>query len=172
MFYHTLLRAERQPCRSRKLLRQRHLPHCPLKQKSWIDKKNKNTYQAVFQKKVLEQLKETQLTVGQPKVLDYLKDHNGVSQKELALGCRIEAGSLTSILNRMEEKGMIERRIQNGNRRTFHIYLTPKGEELQKCVENAFLVLEEEVFKGISLEDREAFMRIFQDIYKNIMTME
>ena len=137
MFYHTLLRAERQPCRSRKLLRQRHLPHCLLKQKSWLDKKNENTYQAVFQKKVLEQ-----------------------------------AGSLTSILNRMEEKGMIERRIQNGNRRTFHIYLTPKGEELQKCVENAFLVLEEEVFKGISLEDREAFMRIFQDIYKNIMTME
>ena len=49
------------------------------------------------QKKLMEQLKDTGLTLGQPKVLDYLKDHDGVSQKEIAAGCLIEAGSLTSI---------------------------------------------------------------------------
>ena len=36
------------------------------------------------QKKLMEQLKDTGLTLGQPKVLDYLKDHDGVSQKEIA----------------------------------------------------------------------------------------
>ena len=56
------------------------------------------------QKKLMEQLSDTGLTLGQPKVLDYLKDHDGASQKEIAAGCLIEAGSLTSILNRMEEK--------------------------------------------------------------------
>lgn len=61
------------------------------------------------QKKLMEQLKDTGLTLGQPKVLDYLKDHDGVSQKEIAAGCLIEAGSLTSILNRMEEKELIEK---------------------------------------------------------------
>ena len=63
----------------------------------------------MIQKKLMEQLKDTGLTLGQPKVLDYLKDHDGASQKEIAAGCLIEAGSLTSILNRMEEKGLIER---------------------------------------------------------------
>ena len=38
----------------------------------------------------MEQLKDTGLTLGQPKVLDYLKDHDGVSQKEIAAGCLIE----------------------------------------------------------------------------------
>ena len=66
------------------------------------------------QKKLMEQLKDTGLTLGQPKVLDYLKDHDGVSQKEIAAGCLIEAGSLTSILNRMEEKDLIERKMLNG----------------------------------------------------------
>lgn len=61
------------------------------------------------------------LTPGQPKVLDYLKEHDGASQKEIAGACGIEAGSLTSVLNRMEEKHMIERRILNGNRRTLSL---------------------------------------------------
>ena len=75
------------------------------------------------QKKLMEQLADTGLTLGQPKVLDYLKDRDGASQKEIAAGCLIEAGSLTSILNRMEEKDLIERKMLNGNRRTFHIFI-------------------------------------------------
>mgnify|MGYP002529435060 CR=1 FL=1 len=62
----------------------------------------------LIQKRILEKVKESGLTLGQPKVLDYLKNHDGASQKEIAAGCFIEAGSLTSILNRMEEKGLIQ----------------------------------------------------------------
>ena len=60
--------------------------------------------QMLIQKRLLERVKASGLTLGQPKVLDYLKNHDGASQKEIAAGCFIEAGSLTSILNRMEEK--------------------------------------------------------------------
>lgn len=83
-----------------------------------------------LQKKLLAQLKDTGLTLGQPKVLDYLKEHDGANQTEIARGCHIEAASLTSILNRMEEKGIIERRMLNGNRRSLHVFLTDKGREL------------------------------------------
>ena len=78
--------------------------------------------QMLIQKRLLERVKASGLTLGQPKVLDYLKNHDGASQKEIAAGCFIEAGSLTSILNRMEEKGLIERRMLNGNRRTFSYF--------------------------------------------------
>jgi DNA-binding MarR family transcriptional regulator len=91
--------------------------------------------QMLIQKRLLERVKASGLTLGQPKVLDYLKNHDGASQKEIAAGCFIEAGSLTSILNRMEEKGLIERRMLNGNRRTFHIFMTESGKKSQKLVE-------------------------------------
>ena len=65
----------------------------------------------LVQRGLLERLKNTGLTIGQPKVLDYLKDHDGSSQKEIARNCFLEAGSLTSILNRMEEKGLINRKV-------------------------------------------------------------
>ena len=67
------------------------------------------------QKKLMEQLADTGLTLGQPKVLDYLKDHDGASQKEIAAGCLIEAGSLTSILKLVEEAfKKIEKTALNG----------------------------------------------------------
>ena len=124
------------------------------------------------QKKLMEQLKDTGLTLGQPKVLDYLKDHDGVSQKEIAAGCLIEAGSLTSILNRMEEKDLIERKMLNGNRRTFHIFMTESGKKNQKLVEEAFKKIEKTALSGISEEEQKLFMEIFCRIYRNLADMK
>ncbi len=124
--------------------------------------------QMLIQKLLLERIKHTGLTLGQPKVLDFLKDHDGASQKDIATGCLIEAGSLTSILNRMEERGLIERRILNGNRRTFHIFLTEEGRKGQKIVEEGFKDIENLAFQDISKEEMEAFMKTYESICKNL----
>ena len=126
----------------------------------------------LIQKRILEKVKESGLTLGQPKVLDYLKNHDGASQKEIAAGCFIEAGSLTSILNRMEEKGLIERRMLNGNRRTFHIYLTKEGWKSQKLVEESFLEIEKQALKGITEEEFDAYLTFSRKIFKNLMLTE
>ena len=122
----------------------------------------------MVQKKLMEQLKDTGLTLGQPKVLDYLKDHDGASQKEIAAGCLIEAGSLTSILNRMEEKGLIERKMLNGNRRTFHIFMTEEGRKKQQLVGQSFQEIERKALSDISEEELAAFMSVYRKIYANL----
>ena len=126
--------------------------------------------QAVLHKKLLSNLKNTCLTLGQPKILDYLKDHDGASQKEIAAACYIEAASLTSILNRMEEKGMIERRMLNGNRRSFYIFMTPFGKELQEEVANSFTMLEEEAFQNIPEKKKEELIDLLLTIHNNLIT--
>lgn len=128
--------------------------------------------QAMVQRALLARIKGSGLTLGQPKVLDYLKDHNGSSQKEIARGCHIEAGSLTSILNRMEEKGLVERRMLHGNRRNSYVFLTEKGEELRNLVTESFESIENEVFRGISEADRQQFMKTFSRIYENLTSKE
>lgn len=124
--------------------------------------------QALLHKRLLNGLSDTCLTLGQPKVLDYLKEHNGVSQKEIAAGCHIEAASLTSILSRMEEKGMIERKMLNGNRRSLYVFLTDFGKELCYTVEQEFRNIEEIAFAGITDEERQDFMDTFMKIYGNL----
>lgn len=120
-----------------------------------------------LQKKLLAQLKDTGLTLGQPKVLDYLKEHDGANQTEIARGCHIEAASLTSILNRMEEKGIIERRMLNGNRRSLHVFLTDKGRKLGLQVDRSFFDLEAQGFAGIDDAERQQFIDTLLKIYHN-----
>ena len=59
----------------------------------------------MVQKALLNRIKDTGLTSGQPKILDYLMHHDGAIQKEIAVFCHIEPASLTVILNGMENKG-------------------------------------------------------------------
>ncbi len=128
--------------------------------------------QMLVQRGLLERLKETGLTIGQPKVLDYLKEHDGSNQKEIARACFLEAGSLTSILNRMEEKGLIERRMLNGNRRSFHVFLTENGKKNQELVEEMFAEIEKDALDGISSEEFETFMEVYRKIYGNLLQAE
>lgn len=124
---------------------------------------------SMIQKNFMEQVKSSGLTSGQPKVLDYLRDHNGANQKEIAAACHIEPGSLTSVLNRMEEKGLIERRMLEGNRRTFYIFMTDEGSRLKDLVEDNFASIEKKAFRNISSEDQASFMETFSKIYENLM---
>lgn len=124
--------------------------------------------QMLVQKVLLEQLKGSGLTIGQPKILDYLNEHDGSNQKEIAKACFLEAGSLTAILNKMEEKNLIERRMLNGNRRSFHIFLTEEGKEKQKLVNDAFSKAENCAFSGLTDEERSQCVSAFKKIYSNL----
>ena len=120
--------------------------------------------QMLVQKALMERVKESGLTIGQPKVLDYLKDHDGSSQKDIARACFIEAGSLTTILNGMEEKGLIERRTLNGNRRSYHIFMTDEGKRKQQMIDEAFADIEEKAVSDISDEEYSQFMSVYQKL--------
>ena len=90
--------------------------------------------QGMFQRRILARLAGSGLTAGQPKVLNYLGLHNGSVQKNIALGCQIDPATLTGLLGRMEEKGLVERRAEGGDRRALHVYLTDFGWEKQREV--------------------------------------
>lgn len=127
--------------------------------------------QALFHKKLFSYLKPSDLTLGQPKVLDFLKDHDGTTQKDIAKACQIEPTSAARVLQGMEEKGMIERKMLNGNRRSLHVFLTEKGRKLQKDVEEAFRKLEQEAFCGMEKEEISRIMEAFLKIYTNLQNL-
>ena len=106
--------------------------------------------------------------MGQPKVLEYLMEHDGAEQKEIAMGCHVEAPSLTSILNRMERDGLIERRMLHGNRRSYHIFVTAKGKEKQQRVAEGFAEVETCAFEGVAEAEKAAFLHTFAILYENL----
>ena len=121
-----------------------------------------------LQKQLLDRLKGTGLTLGQPKVLDYLRDHNGASQKAIAQACHMEPGSLSVILTRMEGQGLLRRQAAEGDRRTLHVFLTPQGTLRMEQVTQAFQVLEDQAFQDIPPAQRAAFLQTLQKVYDNL----
>lgn len=126
----------------------------------------------LLQKRMLAKGKDAGLTMGQPKVLDYLGSHDGVSQRQIAAACCIEPATLTSLLNRMEERGLVERRTLHGNRRTFYVFLTELGRAMQRQVAADFAELEETAFRGVPDEERETALRVLERVCGNLRTEE
>lgn len=103
-----------------------------------------------FQKFLISKIKDTDLTSGQPKVLDYLREHDGAFQKEIASVCHIEPATITSVLLGMENKKLITRKMCNGNRRNLYVYLTDKGKQLADRVKSEFDSIEERALNGFT----------------------
>lgn len=123
----------------------------------------------MIQKALVTSVKDTGLTSGQPKVLDYLKDHNGAVQKNIAAGCHIEPASLTAILNGMETKGLIERRLCPDNHRFYNVYLTETGRLYVGRLENEFDTIESYALQNFSEADKEQLIEYLSRIYNTML---
>ena len=128
--------------------------------------------QSLFQRSVMAELNGSGLTAGQPKVLDYLGRHDGSVQKDIAAGCQIDPATLTGLVNRMEEKGLIRRCNEDGNRRSLHVYLTEQGWDKQREVRQTMERQSEAVQAGLSEEQRAQLLDCLYKVCANMTDME
>ena len=120
-----------------------------------------------FQKLLFGSLDGT-LTLGQPKILDHLREHDGDIQKDIAAACCIEQPSLTSILSGMEKNGLIVRKTADGNRRSLYVYLTDKGREYSEKIGSDFLHIENKAFEGFTEAEKKNLIDYLTRINENI----
>ena len=107
------------------------------------------------------------ITSGQPKVLDYLVEHNGASQTDIARACGLEASTLTPILDGMEKSGYVERKRVDGDRRTYHIFLTVLGHEKANQVIALFSNIQNELLEGMNEQEQQEFHRLLTIVHDN-----
>jgi len=124
--------------------------------------------QTMFTKQVFEQLEGRGLSSGQPKILEYLYEHDGSVQKDIAQACKIEPATVTSLLSRMEKSKIIERKMQNNNRRFWYVYLTEKGREEAVYVKKAFDTVKEIALKDFTNKEKELFIEYLKRVNKNL----
>lgn len=107
------------------------------------------------------------LMPGQPKILEFLFEHNGATQKEIGSGCILDKSTVTSLLSRMFEQQQIARECDIQDRRIMHIFLTDKGRQLAVSVKAICKEIDEKALKNISDEDKQSFIHTFYKIIKN-----
>ncbi len=70
------------------------------------------------------------LTVGQTFILFDLLDHDGSSVKDIAERVQVDSPAITGFVDRLIREGLVERSVDQEDRRAMKIHLTPKGREL------------------------------------------
>ena len=123
---------------------------------------------ALLQKILFANIRDSGLSLGQPKVLDFLKDHDGAVQKDIAKGCHIEPASLSTILTGMEKCGLITRETNENNRRNLYIYMTDKGKAICEQVTEHFSQIEKKALSGFTEEEIENILTYLTKIHKNL----
>lgn len=92
---------------------------------------------------------KTDLRTGEPKILEFLAEHESCEQKEIAAGCNLDSASVTGILRRMEARNLVKRETRNGNRRSLYVSMTEYGKEMDKDVEETFTFVDNLAIKGL-----------------------
>lgn len=102
-------------------------------------------------------LAEHGLHVGQEMVLVELWQEDGLRGGELAARLGVEPPTITKMLRRLEACGLVERRPDPADARSFRVCLTARGRALEEPVARCWEVAEERLMAGLSADERRVF---------------
>ncbi|MFI5930854.1 MarR family winged helix-turn-helix transcriptional regulator [Actinoplanes sp. NPDC051494] len=101
-------------------------------------------------------IKERELSHEQSFALGYLVQRPGAIQRDLAQVTRTSAASVSSLLQGLERRGLVERRTDPGNERSKRVYATPAGAELIAGFHAAMAGIEESLLGPLDPAERES----------------
>ncbi|WP_066514577.1 MarR family winged helix-turn-helix transcriptional regulator [Curtobacterium ammoniigenes] len=101
-----------------------------------------------------EWVRERELTHEQSFVLGYLQQNPGAIQRDIAAMTRTSAASVSSLLQGLEKRGLVERRSDADNARTKLVFATPTGIDLIAGFEDAMTALDDTLLAPLSPDER------------------
>jgi MarR family transcriptional regulator for hemolysin len=112
-------------------------------------------------------MKPLGLTRSQWRVVAYVSRTPGVSQTEVAESIECSRMAITSLLDRMQSKGLVERREVENDRRVRAVFLTDKGSALVRQMNKTAVRVLEQVFAGTTPADRQQLRQLLDIIKSN-----
>ena len=102
----------------------------------------------------MEWVRERGLSQQQSFALGYLAQNPGSIQRDIAEITRTSAASVSSLLQGLERRGLVERRTEEGDERSKRVYATPAGVELISGFDDAMAATEETILAPLTPEER------------------
>ncbi len=121
-----------------------------------------------FKNYLISGLKEYNLTHGQPKILYYIATHEGCRQIDIARGCVVESSTISSVLNKMEKKHLIEKRRLPSDRRAYGIYISEEARPVMMAVKDRFESGIKTALSGFSESERAEFENYLRRVENNL----
>lgn len=115
-------------------------------------------------------IKDLDISQQQGRMIAYIaqNEDKGLIQKDLAQVFQRRDASITSMLQGLEKKGYIERRIPKNNERQKNIYVLPKGKALIDQTNEAFYAAEKELVQELNAAEVEELTRLLRKIDQSL----
>lgn len=123
----------------------------------------KRAEQAIMARKA-EALRDLDLTVPQCMVLSFLMGGASKSCTQLAREALVTSQTMTGIVNNLESKGFVARRISPDHGRVVLIFLTPAGIERARAAHRRSAAIEQGVRDAFSGGDRALLVRLLDRV--------
>lgn len=104
------------------------------------------------------------VTPGQYAVLRCLWDENAQTARKLADRLALDGSTITGILDRMEQKGLIEKLADPKDRRALQVMLTETGHKLQKPLSQAILNANHKALMSLDEIQAETLKQMLHDL--------
>ena len=101
-------------------------------------------------------------------LMAYILEHPGCTQGEIAEFLYISAASVATSCKRLEQEGLLERRVDPVNRRKNQLFVTEEGKELTLQKRAMLDRVNALAFAGIDEEDARAFARVLDKMMDNL----
>jgi len=128
----------------------------PLEQMRWIGWAQRKAAEDVF--------RQLELSFEQGFALTFLVQNPGVIQRDLARTTRTTPGAVSSLLQGLERRGLVERRMDGGDDRSKRVYPTPTGIDLIDGVDTAMDVVQETILGPLDRSERAALQTLLAKI--------
>ena len=116
--------------------------------------------------------RELGLTRAQWRVLARLRRREGINQRDLAEILEIENITLTRHIDRLEDKGLVERRRDPADRRAWNLYLNAKVQPVLDRMRELSVMTRTEALNGISEADSERLIDQLLHIKANMLELD
>ncbi len=90
------------------------------------------------------------------------------SASDLARAADLNPGAMTRLLDRLQERGLVERVADPADRRALHITLTPSGTALWRDVDQCGQRVRERALHGMDEVTREQITRLLEQVRDNL----
>lgn len=105
---------------------------------------------------------------GQATVLCVVARRDGMTQSEIAEQLSVQGATITTMLQKLEEAGLVVRRRDPDDNRLVRVYLTEAGLQKEHLINAQFGHMQELIFKGLGVEERALLRRWLLKIVENI----
>lgn len=101
-------------------------------------------------------------------VLCCLWEEDGLATSSIGERLQQVGGTLTGVLDRMEERGLVRRERDSRDRRVWRIWLTESGKQLETLLPPIAVEIREEAMAGMPTAERELFSKLIDQAIANL----